>query len=355
MKPKAVVTIQISSDQLERLGTKFDVVHTGWGKTGYRLSEADIPGVLKNALVLLVGYEKISRCVIENSPDLKIIGCSRGNPLNVDLKAATDKNIPVIYTPGRNSIAAAEFTIGLMLSLARNIPRGFHLMKSGEYLGEAKKDTFSHNTNDDVIWTLDGDTPYLSLRGFELHGRTLGLIGLGNVASNVAKLAKAFGMRVIAVSPPRDRDRAQKLQIDLVSLETVLRDSDFISLHCKVTPETVGMINKQSFSLMKKDAYLINTARASIVDQRALVDALQNGQIAGAALDVFWDEPLPANHPILHMDNVVITPHIGGSTDEVPIRHSKMLVDDLFALLEGRKISNLANPDVEIPPIIMRL
>jgi D-3-phosphoglycerate dehydrogenase len=164
----------------------------------------------------------------------------------------------------------------------------------------------------------------------------------------VAQLAKAFGMHVIAVSPARDQDKARKLQIELVSLETLLCESDFISLHCKVTPETVGMIDKTSFSMMKHSAYIINTARASIIDQQALIDALANRQIAGAALDVFWDEPLPANHPLLRLDNVVITPHLGGSTYEVPGRHSKMLVDDLFALLDGKKISNIANPDVYV-------
>jgi D-3-phosphoglycerate dehydrogenase / 2-oxoglutarate reductase len=348
MKPKAVVTIQISNDQLERLGTRFDVVHTGWGKTGFRLSESDLLLNLSDARVLLVGYERITREVIEKNPSLQIIGCSRGNPLNIDIEAATDHKIPVIYTPGRNSIAAAEFTIGLMISIARNIPKGFHRLKSGDYLGQPKENIFSPNPGDDVIWNLDGDNPYLSLRGFELHSRTLGLIGLGNVASHVAQLAKAFGMRVIAVSPARDQEKARKLQIDLVPLETLLRNSDFISLHCKVTPETVGMIDKTSFSMMKRSAYIINTARASIIDQEALVEALVNRQIAGAALDVFWDEPLPANHPLLHLDNVVITPHLGGSTHEVPTRHSQMLGDDLFSLMDGRKIANIANPEIYV-------
>jgi len=346
MKPKAVVTIQISDSQLERLGSKFNVVHTGWGKTGHRLLESDLLKELADAEVLLVGYEKITRAIIEKCPDLKIIGCSRGNPMNVDIAAATEHNIAVIFTPGRNSIAAAEFTIGLMICISRNISKGYHLMKSGSYLGEPKENVFTANHDDDVIWNLDGDNPYLALRGFELHSRTLGLVGLGNVAGNVAQLAKAFGMNVIATSPARDQDKANKLQIELVPLETLLRRSDFLSIHCKVTPETVGMINQQAFSLMKPNAYLINTARAIVVDQEALIEALSNKRIAGAALDVFWDEPLPANHPLLKLDNVIITPHLGGSTHEVPPRHSQMLVDDLFSLLDGGVVSNLINPEV---------
>jgi len=346
MKPKAVVTIQISDTQLERLGSRFNVVHTGWGKTGHRLSESDLLNELVDAEVLLVGYEKVSRSIIEKCPALKIIGCSRGNPMNVNITAATEHNIPVIFTPGRNSIAAAEFTIGLMICISRNISKGYHLMKSGSYLGGPKENVLSANNNDDVIWNLDGDTPYLALRGFELHSRTLGLVGLGNVAGNVAQLAKAFGMNVIATSPARDQDKAKKLQIELVPLETLLRRSDFLSIHCKVTPETVGMINKQAFSLMKPNAYLINTARAIVVDQEALIEALSNKRIAGAALDVFWDEPLPENHPLLKLDNLIITPHLGGSTHEVPPRHSQMLVDDLFSLLEGGVATNLINPEV---------
>lgn len=346
MNPKAVVTIQISPDQLTRLKTRFDVLHAGWGKTGQRLSESEMLQMAADAEVMLVGYEKISRSIIDQCPVLKFIGCSRGNPLNIDIQAATDHHIPVMYTPGRNSIAAAEFTLGLMIGLARNIPRAHHLMKTGSYLGKPKADVFSPNPENDVIWTLDGDTPYLAMRGLELNLRTLGLIGLGNVAGHVSQLAKAFGMRVIATSPARDQEKAGKLQVDLVSLETLLKESDFISIHCKVTPDTVGMLDRQFLALLKPGAFLINTARASIIDQEALVDALTNNRLAGAALDVFWDEPLPANHPLLGMDNVILTPHLGGSTHEVPARHSRMLVDDLFCLLDGKNPVNIANPEV---------
>jgi D-3-phosphoglycerate dehydrogenase / 2-oxoglutarate reductase len=346
MIPKAIVTIQISQSQLNRLRTRFTVIESGWGRTGYRLNESDLIYAISGAQVLLVGYEKVSRSVVEHTPSLKLIGCSRANPVNVDIDAATDHHIPVIHTPGRNAIAAAEFTIGLMLSISRHIALGNYALKTGRYLGKPVPDFKSTNRDCDVTWDLDGSTPYLELRGVELHNHTLGLIGLGNVASKVAQLAKAFGMRVISTSPPRDAERAEQLGIQLVELDTLLKTSDFISIHCKVTPETCGMIDQRAFSLMKSTAYLINTARAMIIDQEALIQALENKMIGGAALDVFWYEPLPANHPLLRLENVVLTPHLGGSTFEVPERHSQMLVDDVFAWMDGQPIHNLVNPGV---------
>lgn len=346
MIPKAIVTIQISQNELNRLKTRCEVIEAGWGKTGFRLTESDLIQTLSGSQVLLVGYEKVSRNVIEVTPGLKLIGCSRANPVNVDIEAATNHHIPVIHTPGRNAIAAAEFTIGLMLSISRRIALGNYDLKTGRYLGEPVSDFKSVNGDGDITWDLDGKTPYLELRGMELYGHTLGLIGLGNVASRVARLAKAFGMQVISTSPPKDAERAEQLGIPLVELKTLLKTSDFISIHCKVTPDTCGMINQHAFSLMKPTAYLINTARAIIIDQPALIDALQQHTIAGAAIDVFWYEPLPSNHPLLKMDNVILTPHIGGSTFEVPERHSRMLVDDVFAWMDGRPIQHLANPEV---------
>jgi len=340
------ITMSITESQLERLRERGRVFQGGWGNTGVRLSENELCDIVGSVEILLIGYETITKRVIEAAKNLKLIGVSRSNPINIDLDAVNQKNIPVLHTPGRNSIAAAEFTIGLLLSQARNIGRGDRSLRNGIYTGKPFQDIFQVNPARDVIWNIDGDSPYTQLRGRELNGHTLGLIGLGNVAVRVATLAKAFGMQVITYSPDRDAERARVLGIIRVTLAQLLSESDFISIHCSVTQETQALLGVGEFKLMKPSAYLINTARASVVDQKALLAALQSNQIAGAALDVFWYEPIPANHPFLGMDNVTLTPHLAGSTHEVPERHSRMLVDDVIAWMDGGKPLHVFNEEI---------
>jgi D-3-phosphoglycerate dehydrogenase len=345
-KCKAVVTMSISKDQLDRLQSRCEVIHAGWGKSGRRLSEKELSAIIGDVNILLVGYERITARIIEKAKKLRLIGCSRSNPVNVDVVAATLRGIPVIHAPGRNANAAAEFTIGLMLASARNIACGDRALRSGRYLGEASNSFAGADTDSDITWNLDGDSPYKQLRGFELRDRTLGMIGLGAVATKVAQLAQAFGMRVITFTPESDSEAASHLGIQRVRLEELLRQSDFISVHCKITEETRGLLDHDAFSLTKPTAYLINTARAVVVDQEALIEALNNHRIAGAALDVFWYEPLPSNHPFLKMKNVILTPHLGGATIEVPELHSKMIIDDVFSWMNGKMPLHVFNPGV---------
>lgn len=343
---KIVVTMSISRDELQRLENRSEVVLEGWGKTGVRLTQLKLSEIIKDADIVLVGYENLNREIIENAPKLRLIGCARSNPINVDVQAASDKNIPVVYTPGRNAIATAEYTMGLMLAESRNIARSYHAMKSGQFLGNPVPGLLNTDLRPDVIWELDGESPYKIFRGCELFDHTLGLIGLGNIGSRVAKLAQAFGMRVVAYSLSKDADKAKALGVELISLDDVLKISDFISVHCRVTPQTIGLLGKREFELMKPTAYLINTARAVIVDQQALLEALQTRRIAGAALDVYWYEPIPGNHPILQLKNVTFTPHLAGSTIEVTQRHSKMIVDDVLAWMEGGIPQHVFNPKI---------
>ena len=161
----------------------------------------------------------------------------------------------------------------------------------------------------DVVWNLSGDSPYKLFHGFELSGKTLGLLGLGHIGRLLARYAQAFDMRILAYDPYLDPAVAAQLGVELTDRDTLYGESDFLSVHCKVSEETTGMIDARAFARMKADAILINTARASVIDQAALLDALEKRRIAGAALDVYWDEPLPSNHPLLSMDNVTLTPH----------------------------------------------
>ncbi len=342
-KPEILITMSMAQSQIDRLRQTCNVSLDGWGLTGVRLNEDQLCKKLQSMDILLVGYEKVTQNVIKNAPNLKLIGVSRSNPVNVDIEAANKRAIPVLHAPGRNAIAAAEFTLGLMLNQARHIDQGDRALRSGKYIGNSMDDLFAENISKDVIWDLDGESPYTQLRGIELAGRTLALIGFGNVAIRVANLAKAFGMRVIAYAPQRDIPRAKELDVKIVTMHEVFSEADFISLHCNVTAETKALIDDQAFSQMKPSVYIINTARASIIDQEALVKALKEKRIAGAALDVFWYEPLPANHPLLEMENVTLTPHLAGSTHEVPERHSRMIVDDVIAWLENTPPKNVFN------------
>lgn len=335
-KPKTLITMRISQSQLERLKTRCDAIQVGWGLTQRRLDENELIDAINDVEILMVGYEQVTARVIQEASKLKLIAVARGNPVNVDIQAAAVRSIPVIHAPGRNAIAAAEYTMGLILSLVRNITKSDRSLRSGKFLGEASTSFIGADQSQDVIWNIDGDNPYINFCGFELNGKILGLIGFGFVAHQVARLAKAFGMHVLAYSPNSDPLKAAEENVKLVDLTTLLSTADIISVHCKATADARGMIDRDALNLMKPSSYLINTARAIIIDQDALVWALENNMIAGAALDVYWFEPLPSNHPLLKMDNVIITPHLAGAAEDVRERHSRMIVDDVFAWLDGK-------------------
>jgi len=337
-KYKAVVTATIIENELNQLREYCDVTMTGWVKNGKLLNEDELIEILQDTDILIASYENITKKVIKNSKKLKLIGCPRGNPVNIDVKAASAMNIPVIYTPGRNANSAAEFTMGLILAELRHIAKAYHSMKIGKYLGKPVRDIYNAPHQDDVMWNIDEDSPYKKFRGYELKGRTLGLVGLGNIGKRVAKFAKAFDMNIIAYDPYCSKEDAKIIRVKLVSLNTLLSLADFVSIHCKVTKETIGLIGEKELSLMKSNAYIINTARASIIQQDALIKALENKKIAGAALDVYWYEPIPSNHPLLNMENVTFTPHIAGTSDDVPTYQSKMIVEDVIRWINGKEL-----------------
>jgi D-3-phosphoglycerate dehydrogenase len=346
MELTAFVTSDLSSVQLDRLSQHCKVQRGGWGLTGTRLTPAELVEAATNVDILLVGYEAVNKHVIQDLPRLQLIGCTRSSPVNVDLAVATKRGIPVLHTPGRNTQTAAEFTLGLMLAEAHRITHAYNALKRGKYLGEPSKDFSTADRSGDVTWNLDGESSFKDFQGVELAGRDLGIIGLGKIGKRVAQLAQAFQMRVIAYSPYTKPAEAEAIQVQLVDLDTLLQQADFISVHANVTDETWGMLGERELNLMKPTAYLISISRAAVIDQAALIKVLQEKHIAGAALDVFWYEPLPANHPLLALDNVSLTPHLAGATHDVKERHSQMIVDDVLACLKGHRPRHLANPEV---------
>lgn len=234
---------------------------------------------------------RVSGEMLAQAPQLKAVGRAGVGIDNVDIAAATEHGVAVFNAPGGNTVAAAELTIGLLISVARNIPAAEASVRSGRW-----------NRAD--------------FKGVELRGKTLGLIGAGRIGSEVAARCKAFDMAVIAYDPYLSPTRAEGLGIEMVGLEDVLRRSDFVSVHVPLTEETKGIIGSVALEQMKKTAFLVNSSRGGVVDEDALARALHQGDVAGAALDVFDTEPLAADSPLRTAPRLVLTPHLGASTVE---------------------------------------
>jgi D-3-phosphoglycerate dehydrogenase / 2-oxoglutarate reductase len=256
--------------------------------------------------VVVRSATKITRDIIDRADRLKVIGRAVIGVDNVDVAAATEKGVVVMNTPQGNALAAAEHTIALMFAAARKIGLADRTMKQGKWEKKA-------------------------LMGIELFEKTLGVIGIGNIGAIVADKALALGMKVLAHDPFISKEYAEAKGIGLVDLDTLLRESDFISIHVPLVKETRGLIDKNAIGKTKKSAIIINVARGPIVNEKDLYEAIQEGRIAGAALDVFDEEPPPQAHPLVLSDKVVCTPHLGASTaeaqDKVAIDIAHQIVD----------------------------
>ncbi len=268
------------------------------------LSEGEARETLQSFDVLCIMRERMAlpRGLIEALPGLKLIAVTGSHTQVIDTKAAQELGIPVTLTAPRASHSAAELTWALVLSLARNITIEDRNMRKGRWQSRV---------------------------GFRLEGRTLGLMGLGTLGARVARYGQAFDMRVVAWSPNLDPQKARDLGVEPVSKEELLKQSDVVSIHLKLGDRSRGLIGAPQLALMKKTAVLVNTSRAPIIDQAALAHALQMGTIAGAALDVFDPEPLPPEHPIRHLPNTVLTPHIGFVTEESYREFFKGIVESI--------------------------
>jgi D-3-phosphoglycerate dehydrogenase len=327
MTKQALVLAEFDPGGIPALkGLGYIVELAGWGQTHHLLAEDELVALIPDVALLVVEVEKVTEKVIAAAHRLEIIAACRARPVNVDVAAATARRIPVLSTPARNADSVADFALGLVLAVGRNICRADrYLRRHGWYVGN--------------------EIPYFHFRGPELADRTLGLVGCGNIGRKLAGRAQALGMQVLAYDPYLARDDLADLG-RLVSLGEVLAQADFLSLHVPITDETDGMIGMAEIAQMKPTAYLINTARAAVVDETALYKALQQHQIAGAALDVFWQEPLPADSPWLELDNVLLTPHLAGAADYVKVHHSAMVIEDVRTLLDGGCPARLVNPEV---------
>jgi autoinducer 2 (AI-2) kinase len=327
---RALITASFDDAAAARLRRHMEVVHEDWKVRGaiYFDGAAFARRIREvGADVLVVEADLVHAEVLDTCP-IVIIGCCRGDPVNVDLALATRKGIPVFHTPGRNADAVADLTLAFMLMLARHLP--------------AIHDTFRHG---DARVESAGDflALYNRFTGFELGGRTVGLVGLGAVGREVAARLLAFKARVAAFDP---YVTAPPAGVEMRALDDLLRAADVVSLHAPVTPETQQLLSRERLALLRPSALLVNTARAALTDEDALYEMLRDGRLAGAALDVLADEPLRPGHRFLALANVIVTPHVGGATVDVTRHQSEIVVDAIERWLGGETPRHIANPDV---------
>ena len=269
------------------------------------------------ALVIRSGT-KVTAEVIAKAEKLRVIGRAGIGVDNVDVPAATARGIAVLNTPEGNNVTTAEHAIALLVSLARHVPQATASMKAGAW----EKSKFT---------------------GLELYNRTLGVIGLGNIGRIVAQRAQGLGMRVVAYDPHIAANVAAKLDVELVSLDDLLARSDAITVHVPKTKDTTGLLGREAFAKVRKGVLVVNAARGGIVDEAALLDALNAGQVGGAALDVFETEPPPKDHPLVHHDRVICTPHLGASTEQAQLNVSVAIAEQVRDYLLQGHVRNAVN------------
>jgi phosphoglycerate dehydrogenase-like enzyme len=283
------------------------------------LAALELTSLVKGIDGWIAGLDEIDASVIAATDRLKVIarygaGCDR-----VDLAAATERGIVVANTPGANSVAVAELTIGLMLALGRRICPSNQAVRSGQW-------------------------PRIS--GVGLRGKTVGLIGFGAIGREVARRLAAFGCRILVADPYVGPEAVIECGADPATPDELLPAADFVCLHAAVTPATAGMVNDSFLGKMKPGAFLVNTARGELIDEAALRRSLESGRLAGAALDCFRNEPPESDHPLLRLPQVIVTPHTGAHTDEAVNAMGRMALDACLAVLRGERPAHIVNPDV---------
>lgn len=323
MPPKIFVTQPISEKALARLRAVGNVEINP--DSTHIITKPELMAALdRNDYLLCLLHDRVDAEVISVNPNLKLIASMAITPAGVDVAAATIRRIPVTTIPPAVTETTADLHWALLLAVARRIVEGDRALRSGIFPGSQS----------------------IHFVGGEVNGKTLGIVGFGSIGEAVARRARGFGMRILYTKRHRlDAQRETTLGVEYRSLDDLLKESNFVSINAALSPETTHLIGEREFSLMRPSAYLVNTARGPIVDEKALVRALEEKRIAGAALDVYEREPL-VEPGLVKLSNVVLTPHLGSAALDTRDRVADIVVDNIAAVIEGRRPPNLYNPEI---------
>jgi len=316
---KVLVTEPLASEGMDILRKQIELdIKLGLGP------EELIATIGEYEALMVRSETRVTRDVIEAGKKLQVIARAGVGVDNIDLDAATRKGIVVVNAPAANTVSAAEHAIALMFALARHLPQAHAHLKAGQWLRQ-------------------------NFVGIELRDKTVGIVGLGNVGSEVARRAQGLQMRIIAHDPFVSPEYANNLGAELVSLEDLLRQSDFITLHVPLSTQATGLIGAKELSLVKPTVRIVNCARGGLINEQALAEAVNEGRVAGAAVDVFSQEPPPADNPLLNNERIIVTPHLGASTEEAQAGVSVDAAEQVIAVLNGRPARYAVNAPL-IPP-----
>ncbi|MGA2240180.1 MAG: D-glycerate dehydrogenase [Candidatus Bathyarchaeia archaeon] len=322
MKPKVYVSRVIPEEALKKLAQSCDYrIWEGELAVPRDVLLKEVPEI--DALLSLL-TDKIDAPIMDAAPKLRVISNMAVGFDNIDVREATERKIVVCNTPGVLTETTADFAFALLLAAARRVAEGERNVKEGK-------------------WKTWGP---MILLGHDVHHATLGIIGLGRIGAEVAKRAKGFDMKILYYDSIRRPELEKTLGIEFRDLKTLLGESDFVTVHAPLLPETYHLIGEEQFKIMKKTAIVVNTARGPIVDPKALYNALRNHQIAYAALDVTEPEPIPLSDPLLTLNNILIVPHIASASVATRTKMALMAVDNLLAALKGERPPHIVNPEV---------
>lgn len=344
---RVLITAQLTADAQHALRREL-----GWSLTLdrnvlFQMAYGQRPSLgLDEFDAAIVEADPVGHETLEALSHLRLLACVRGEPVNIDIAAATARGIPVLYAPGRNAESVADFTLGLILSSLRHIAQAHHLLLTRDLTEESDQ---AAPEQVDVIWMYRDRSrphPYALYKGPELKTQILGIIGFGDIGRSLARRTVSLGVRTLVSDPYVAADVVTAAGAEAISFEDLLREATIISLHARGSGK--ALIGERELRLTKRGAYLINTARATLIDYDALYRVLRDGHLAGAALDVFPREPLSPDDPLLTLTNVTLTPHLAGASTNVVEHQSAIIVANVQALLRGTDVQRLAikNPEV---------
>lgn len=321
----ALILAPFAEKDLQKLGQHISLQYESWTSTQRLLDPDELSIKINNekASILIIEADFVFDETFSQSPTLQFVGICRSATNHIDVTSAIKHGVAVVNTPGRTANAVAELSLALMFALARKIP------ESNKYIHDGR-------------WINPVD-PYINLRGIELNGKILGIIGLGTIGKRISELGYALGMKCIAYDPYAN---AIPRHTSITDIDFLMKRSDFISINVPETEETKKLLDARLLELMKPTSFLINLSSPSITDEKTLVLQLKNKRIAGAAFDIYESTPINPDNPLLKLQNVILSPHLGGATEGTVDRHSSMMSNDIIRFINGKRPKNIVNPDI---------